>query len=72
MLLPRHAAVIAISIHALVKRATTGRAGSARTGGISIHALVKRATEKCRLKHFLLVISIHALVKRATGVSEPV
>ena len=35
---------ISISIHALVKRATTDTVIDTETGEISIHALVKRAT----------------------------
>ena len=37
----------AISIHALVKRATDMLANAERHRGISIHALVKRATYNC-------------------------
>ena len=57
---------IAISIHALVKRATNTYSHLYPREEISIHALVKRATQiVCRFAH-LLNISIHALVKRAT------
>ena len=56
----------AISIHALVKRATFERFRAVLADFISIHALVKRATV---YSHFCMLsdgISIHALVKRAT------
>ncbi len=58
--------VAGISIHALVKRATTfsGKVGIARF--ISIHALVKRATSQNTTTAQGQEISIHALVKRAT------
>ena len=58
--------VQAISIHALVKRATA--INSHFYGGelISIHALVKRATVSDKQKAGDIKISIHALVKRAT------
>ena len=56
----------AISIHALVKRATRFIVYIITYQCISIHALVKRATDiklwDTRIKN----ISIHALVKRAT------
>ena len=57
----------AISIHALVKRATLELGLTQKQLGISIHALVKRAT--CSVKDFavMIYISIHALVKRATA-----
>ncbi len=56
----------AISIHALVKRATP-QADIADSGrAISIHALVKRATTSARPLRWNATISIHALVKRAT------
>ena len=56
----------AISIHALVKRATTSNGLFAIGVPISIHALVKRATQKMGMAANLGNISIHALVKRAT------
>ena len=55
-----------ISIHALVKRATSPLYGCDTAISISIHALVKRAT---MFKNHVIGakdISIHALVKRAT------
>ncbi len=55
-----------ISIHALVKRATTVLAHNPQEAVISIHALVKRATERLIKTLDLSGISIHALVKRAT------
>ena len=55
-----------ISIHALVKRATTNPDGSFPLWVISIHALVKRATPSSKLHLPSKQISIHALVKRAT------
>ena len=55
-----------ISIHALVKRATTNTGDYSAASVISIHALVKRATRSCRLGGEYRDISIHALVKRAT------
>ena len=61
----------AISIHALVKRATTNGIGANICGYISIHALVKRATLTDTTTYNTTEISIHALVKRATfGVRE--
>ena len=56
----------AISIHALVKRATETKRERRVRFDISIHALVKRATRsRCQIpRHHS--ISIHALVKRAT------
>ena len=57
---------MAISIHALVKRATTGNVNKGSQILISIHALVKRATKFFRLFFPSVYISIHALVKRAT------
>ena len=66
----RCVAVIEISIHALVKRATTAVAVYIAESSISIHALVKRATlinlVFCRTR----TISIHALVKRATMITD--
>ena len=57
---------LCISIHALVKRATTPIFNTDRQTVISIHALVKRATYQ-HCKFFTTFnISIHALVKRAT------
>ena len=56
----------AISIHALVKRATEWKKKYPDTIGISIHALVKRATGLLPEKVEDKMISIHALVKRAT------
>ena len=56
-----------ISIHALVKRATTTGYILFILPIISIHALVKRATAKALVKYFAKIISIHALVKRATS-----
>ena len=61
-------AICAISIHALVKRATNHLPPATLTASISIHALVKRATDtgkNCEI--FNNYISIHALVKRATA-----
>ena len=55
-----------ISIHALVKRATTDIQENGWKGGISIHALVKRATLTAGDVPDEINISIHALVKRAT------
>ena len=55
-----------ISIHALVKRATSDYTITFNFDAISIHALVKRATEGIFLLSPPLRISIHALVKRAT------
>ena len=55
-----------ISIHALVKRATSDRSYSGAKFVISIHALVKRATATVLSSISKLIISIHALVKRAT------
>ena len=57
---------VAISIHALVKRATPYLTGEKGFGNISIHALVKRATFGFRPSGHKRKISIHALVKRAT------
>ena len=56
----------AISIHALVKRATEVSEFDGQRGIISIHALVKRATYCLPTLPTLQAISIHALVKRAT------
>ena len=56
----------AISIHALVKRATNCTHWANGSIGISIHALVKRATTNITRLDNNRVISIHALVKRAT------
>ena len=56
-----------ISIHALVKRATSVNSDAEPTEVISIHALVKRATRFIVYIITYLCISIHALVKRATG-----
>ena len=58
---------IYISIHALVKRATTAPNGRCTSPVISIHALVKRATAVYQRIDYLASISIHALVKRATN-----
>ena len=55
-----------ISIHALVKRATSIHYYINDNDGISIHALVKRATNYPTNSRLFHVISIHALVKRAT------
>ena len=55
-----------ISIHALVKRATTLRSFVKSLSRISIHALVKRATDTSKAVTQSTEISIHALVKRAT------
>ena len=60
-------AVVNISIHALVKRATCGITVPIGFYFISIHALVKRATKiHNQTVHDFEKISIHALVKRAT------
>ena len=55
-----------ISIHALVKRATSGETWRVPCVIISIHALVKRATSLLPIEQEQALISIHALVKRAT------
>ena len=55
-----------ISIHALVKRATSEVFKTEIAVDISIHALVKRATIYDKLTEMRAIISIHALVKRAT------
>ena len=55
-----------ISIHALVKRATSDKGINEAIWQISIHALVKRATEDVKDCSYRVKISIHALVKRAT------
>ena len=55
-----------ISIHALVKRATTTDDKNIVEAVISIHALVKRATNWICARNYKALISIHALVKRAT------
>ncbi len=55
-----------ISIHALVKRATTSTVSKTEAWNISIHALVKRATSAHTQRVHIRAISIHALVKRAT------
>ena len=57
---------VAISIHALVKRATFGYGNGYVYEKISIHALVKRATFFIGIGQKKHGISIHALVKRAT------
>ena len=57
---------VAISIHALVKRATKTTKTAHKGRRISIHALVKRATTIAQYKPCENGISIHALVKRAT------
>ena len=56
-----------ISIHALVKRATSPEKMRQIACDISIHALVKRATRYGHVVYPGWVISIHALVKRATS-----
>ena len=57
-----------ISIHALMKRATTHLHFDVQVGGISIHALMKRATGDYTGWVYLAdLISIHALMKRATN-----
>ena len=58
--------MLAISIHALVKRATYMERFFDGDKGISIHALVKRATAVADETNTESGISIHALVKRAT------
>ena len=58
-----------ISIHALVKRATSKHRILMTFGDISIHALVKRATKCWQCPYVSKTISIHALVKRATQLS---
>ena len=61
----------AISIHALVKRATEYIQFIHVPETISIHALVKRATCGNASIHVDAAhISIHALVKRATGLAD--
>ena len=56
-----------ISIHALVKRATSINVSvNFEVIYISIHALVKRATITNGMVGVMSAISIHALVKRAT------
>ena len=57
---------LCISIHALVKRATSYPLPMERPSLISIHALVKRATLFSGCISSKNIISIHALVKRAT------
>ena len=57
----------AISIHALVKRATRFIVFIILYLRISIHALVKRATPGLNIPPWRYAISIHALVKRATS-----
>ena len=59
--------IMAISIHALVKRATLHFDVSDGAVFISIHALVKRATNLIDKYSIYFDISIHALVKRATA-----
>ena len=56
-----------VSIHALVKRATTYIEHTTHEDGVSIHALVKRATTYIEHTTHEDGVSIHALVKRATG-----
>ena len=56
-----------ISIHALMKRATSALSVCYVGRQISIHALVKRATPVFANSIDTLRISIHALVKRATS-----
>ena len=56
-----------ISIHALVKRATSCVYDAVVFVPISIHALVKRATIADTSTVLEILISIHALVKRATN-----
>ena len=63
----RHTRTALISIHALVKRATTVPNGRCTSPVISIHALVKRATSADGVLSGWKFISIHALVKRATN-----
>ena len=58
--------VNAISIHALMKRATQCKCYLYTALNISIHALMKRATQKHRRCSVCFNISIHALMKRAT------
>ena len=55
-----------VSIHALVKRATTYIEHTTHEDGVSIHALVKRATTYIEHTTHEDGVSIHALVKRAT------
>ena len=57
---------LAISIHALAKRATKVIVKSNIAYPISIHALAKRATIFAICYFFNIFISIHALAKRAT------
>ena len=61
-----HQETLAISIHALVKRATYYKQTVQPYDLISIHALVKRATMYLIPRLAYTAISIHALVKRAT------
>ena len=56
-----------VSIHALVKRATSTKERLGKNFDVSIHALVKRATFLQLYTGRHLRVSIHALVKRATG-----
>ena len=56
-----------ISIHALLKRATTTTDLGGKPLGISIHALLKRATSSKVTYQIQSFISIHALLKRATN-----
>ena len=57
----------AISIHALLKRATLKAYPNYKLTIISIHALLKRATNVVVPFAFNNSISIHALLKRATA-----
>ena len=59
-------AEICLSIHALVKRATSEYRELQALSELSIHALVKRATIETIGQLAELYLSIHALVKRAT------
>ena len=58
--------VQAVSIHALVKRATLIIGHGGADLDVSIHALVKRATCTYSDVFCNVYVSIHALVKRAT------
>ncbi len=55
-----------VSIHALVRRATSSNQEVAKAVFVSIHALVRRATSSNQEVAKAVFVSIHALVRRAT------
>ena len=55
-----------VSIHALMKRATSSSRKMPTLRQVSIHALMKRATERHAGGVITDKVSIHALMKRAT------